>query len=449
MSETTKPSEINNIHIIGVGRTGGAYIEALLRTGEVEDNLAPEGSTLSGLLVDIGEDDVQIPNDYARSLKARLTQRGIPTERYHYESLNLALPDLTEFTKKLKKVRKPYESDGGSGLISDIPADFTMPKSKGHVPRAIAKAAGVFGLYLDEKPLAGALERFAATVKKCKNKSTIIVAFSLAGGTGSGIAFDIARKLKAMDLGDSVKIVGVSQLSHSGDGEYENSVAQTLTLEDIDGFASGSPDNNPFPDGCFIVSSEHSWQRLSAYTSTGVRAVRQHFKQMVTNRFVSDSFMRWALQDGSIHLESALGKKTEGECLMFNVAKLSHPGVQVLPGEPRSRWDNVLQQWVSFIPQYSGLVDGYSTESIDAHLYCARYMDMDLVDEELKSLLVSNFLGAKKDNYTSHQNEFFDELTAYANLIFSGVKKEDLSAYSLGKAKMEDLNKENIRMEET
>ncbi|MEO9779638.1 MAG: tubulin-like doman-containing protein [Sedimentitalea sp.] len=447
-AEKTEAPEAHNIHVIGIGRTGGAYVEALLRTGEVEDNLALEGSALSGLLIDIGEDDVNIPNDYARSLKSRLAQRGIPAERFHYESFNLALPGLEEFSGKLKDARGPYEATGGSNLMSELPADFTLPDTQNHVPRAVAKAAGVFGLYLDEAPLAAAVDRFADQVRASQNPSTIFLAYSLAGGTGSGISADIARRVKALDLGDKVKIVVVAQLSHSDDGVYENSLAQTVSLEELDGFASGSAEDNPFPGGCFIVSTEHSWQRLTAYTATGIRAVRQHFKQLVTNRFVSDSFMRWAVQDNATHLESALGKQTGSACLMFNVAKFSHPGVQVLPGEPRSRWDSVLQQWVSFVPQYSGLVDGYTAESIDAHIYCARNMDTDGIVGDLETLLSSNYLGDQPDRCSAHHNEFFDELTAYANLIFSNLKKEDLAVYAAGKESMKALKPADIRMEQ-
>lgn len=447
MSNANEPSKSHCVHVIGIGRTGGVYVEALLRTGEVEDNLVSEGATFSGLLIDIGVDDLQIPNDYARSLKSRMTQRKIPANRYHYESLNLDLPDEADFSEKLNAVRAPFEAGGGTNLMAKLPKGFEMPKPGGHIPRAVAKAVGAFGLYHDDKPLAGALERFAETVRKCTHDSTVFVAFGLAGGTGSGIAFDVARELKKMDLGDKVRIVGLAQLSHSGDADYENSVAQTMSIEEVDRVSNGPVEENPFPGGCFIVSTEHSWKRLTAYTSTGLKEVRQHFKQLVTNRFVSDSFMRWAVEDGSKHLTRVLSGNVDGKCIMFNVAKFSHPGVQVLPGEPRSRWDSVLQQWVGFVPEYSGLVDGYSAESVDAHIYCARYMQIDLVDNELKELLASNFLVDGGTNYHSYRKEFFDELTAYANIIFPTLKKEDLTAYQVGKSKLKELDKGSVSLE--
>jgi len=448
-TDTTDLPKAQNVHVIGIGRTGGVYVEALLRTGEVEDNLALEGSALAGLLIDIGTDDVNIPNDYARSLKSRLAERGIPAERLHYESFDLALPAADAFSAKLKDASAPYEAAGGSNLISKLPTGLDLYGKQKHVPRAIAKAAGVFGLHLNDAPLSAALERFAAQVRSSKNTSTVLIAFGLAGGTGSGIAAEVARKIKALGLADNVKLVGVAQLSHSGDGDYENSIAQTASLDELDEFASGPAEATPFPGGCFIVSTEHSWQRLTAYTATGLRTVRQHFKQLVTNRFVSDSFIRWAVQDNAIHLENALGKQTGNDCLFFNVAKFSHPGVQVLPGEPRSRWDGVLQQWVNFVPKFSGLVEGYTAESIEAHVYCARNMDTGSMVGDLQSLLTSNYLGDQADKCSAYHNEFFDELTAYANLIFSNLKKEDLVVYAEGKKKMKGVKAADLRLEQT
>ncbi|WP_204318478.1 hypothetical protein, partial [Klebsiella aerogenes] len=82
---------------------------------------------------------------------------------------------------------------------------------------------------------------------------------------------------------------------------------------------------------------EHSWHRLTAYTTTGEKEVRQNFKQMVTNRFVADSFMRFAVLDygrvlfralrpagftGAPH--ETLSSKSRNWTL-FDVAKLTHP----------------------------------------------------------------------------------------------------------------------------
>ncbi|CAM5761337.1 hypothetical protein LMIY3S_00105 [Labrys miyagiensis] len=417
------------IHIIGIGRTGATYVEALFRTGEVEDNLMLDGTTLAGLLVDIGEDDMHIANDYARSFTSRLKSRGVAPDRCHYESLVLDVPDKATFEKKINAVLPLHADAGGEGLLSTLPKTLQLPKPGEHTPRAIAKAIAIFSLYLEDKPVAAALRRFADQVKRASHPSTVLIAFSLAGGTGSGMAFDIARELKRLDLGDAVQLVGLAQLSHSGDGEYQNSLAQTMAIEEIDRMASGPADKSAFPGGCFIVSTEHSWQRLTAYTTTGLKEIRQQFKQMVTNRFVADSVMRWAVSDNAAHLTRML-KQSGGKTIMFNVAKFSHPGVQVLPGQARSTWDAVLQQWISFVPNYSGLAEGYKTDYIEAHVYAARNMRNDMMLDEIEKLLKREYL-KNNENYHHFSNEFFDELTAYANIIIPSVKKDDLIVYNV------------------
>ena len=52
-----------HIHAIGIGRTGAAHIEALIRTGEIEDLLAAPGASFAALLIDIGDDDIMVPDE--------------------------------------------------------------------------------------------------------------------------------------------------------------------------------------------------------------------------------------------------------------------------------------------------------------------------------------------------------------------------------------------------
>lgn len=430
MGETEKKAEgrQQSLHVIGIGRTGAVYVEAMLRTGEIEDNLVKDGVTFASLLVDIGDDDIQIANDYARSFKSRLESRKIAADRYHHEAVVLSMPDTSTFAKNLESVRPLHAASGGDGLLAKLPKSFEMPKVGEHTPRALARAIAVVGSYLDDKPLGAALQRFAEQVKRSQSESTVLIAFGLAGGTGSGMALEVGRQLAKLGLGNKVRIVGVGQLSHSGDGDYENSVSQNMALEDIDEAMNGQAAKNPFAGGCFIVSTEHSWQRLTAYTSTGLKEVRQRFKQMVTNRFVADSFMRWVVSDGSVHFDRVL-EKAAGKCIMFNVAKFSHPGVQVLPGQPRSTWDAMLQQWIGFVPKYAGLADDFKADFIEAHIFGARYMQSGTMADELKSVLLSNYMKKGREDYQEFNGEFFDELTAYANIVLPGIRKDALTAY--------------------
>ena len=70
------------IHAIGIGRTGLAYIEALWRTGEIEDLLVDKRATFAAMVVDIGDQDMGVVTDYANAFIKRLESRGIPGDRF-------------------------------------------------------------------------------------------------------------------------------------------------------------------------------------------------------------------------------------------------------------------------------------------------------------------------------------------------------------------------------
>ncbi|MBM3372371.1 MAG: hypothetical protein FJY44_00700 [Betaproteobacteria bacterium] len=413
---STTPSAATRIHAVGIGRTGAAYIEALIRTGEVEDLLAAPDASFAALLIDIGDEDSMVPDDYARSLKARLRSRGIPAERFHYESVALTVPAASALPK--------------------LPEGAALPKAGEHIPRAIAKAILGLNSNGDDSPVGGTLQRFADHVKSVESPSVVLLAFGLAGGTGSGMAIDLARDL-AGRLPGGARLVGVGQLSHSGDGDYFNSASQYQAIDAVDTVLKAA--DNPFSSGFFVISSEQSWQRLSAYTSTGLKEVRQRFKQMVTNRFVADSFMRWAVSGGGEHLLRAL-KKSGHKCTLFDVAKLSHPGVQVLPGEAISKWDAVLQQWIGFVPKYSGLADGFKTDYAEIHVHASRVMQPELIDSGLNEVISSHYLKSGSTHCLTFRNEFFDVLTAYGNVILPGAGKDDLTGYKAAKASYDQLD---------
>ena len=198
---------------------------------------------------------------------------------------------------------------------------------------------------------------------------------------------------------------------------------------------------SPFTGGFFVVNPEQSWQRLTAYTTTGEAHIRQSIKEMVTNRFVADSFMRFAVVDNGRDLFRALrpsgltgaphetvsGKSRNWT--MFNVAKLTHPGVQVLPGEAPSKWDSVIAQWIDFVPKYSGLKDGFKTNYAEVFIQASRNMGVDEMKAGFKKMMTENYLLDSDSTMQIDSHEFFDALTAYANIILAGVAKTDLVAF--------------------
>ncbi len=81
------------IHAIGIGKTGAYMVEALLRTGEIEDMLEDPRARFTGLSIDIGDQDQHELKEYASGFDQRLEERGIPTDRAQVRTVSLDVPE--------------------------------------------------------------------------------------------------------------------------------------------------------------------------------------------------------------------------------------------------------------------------------------------------------------------------------------------------------------------
>lgn len=217
------------VHVVGIGRTGAAYVEALLRTGEIEDHLTDPRATFAALVVDIGDQDMGVAQDYAASFVKRLESRGIPTDRFSFQSVALPVPPKDEFFEGLNRTREFLKLEypryyWNPNYESYVPKNTVLPKAGEHFPRAMAKGIYANAYYAGGRPMDVALRKFVDQIDRAGRPSLVTVCFSLAGGTGSGIAMDLARHLSNAKLGRRIPVIGVGQLPHSGDPEtYRNS----------------------------------------------------------------------------------------------------------------------------------------------------------------------------------------------------------------------------------
>ena len=111
------------------------------------------------------------------------------------------------------------------------------------------------------------------------------------------------------------------------------------------------------------------------------------------------------------------------------MAKYTHPGVEVLPGEPRSKWREVVSKWIGYIPQWSGLKEGFKTDYIEVNTVGPREMWNDTLQKKLESVLGEYLLDGDDGTLVTSNGEFFDELTCYSNIVIPGVSKTDLTAF--------------------
>lgn len=446
------------MHVVGIGRTGACYVEALLRTGEIEDHLADPRARFAALVVDIGEQDMEIAKDYAASFIKRLESRGIPADRFLFQAIGLDVPSKEDFFEGMNRTREFLKLEypryyWNPNFESYVPKKYKLPEAGSHFPRAVAKGIYANAYYAGDRPMDKALKAFVEHVDSAGLPSLVTVCFSMAGGTGSGIVMDLARHLSNVKFGRRIPVIGVGQLPHSGDSDvYKNNPTLYTTLNDLDCMLDddknagvtavwGDLYRSPFTGGFFVVNPEQSWERLTAYTTTGEQHIRHGFKETVTNRFVADSFMRFAVIDycrdlfralrpsgltGAPH-ETVSGKSRNWT--LFDVAKLTHPGVQVLPGEAPSKWESVIDQWIKFVPKYSGIVDGFKTDYAEVLIHASRNMNLEPMKAAFTKMVTDTYLLDQDSQVKIATYEFFDALTAYGNIILAGVAKTDLVAF--------------------
>ena len=444
------------LHVVGIGRTGAGYVDGLLRTGEVEDLLEDPKARFAALVVDIGEDDMIQAKDYADAFVERLNERGIPPERFHFQAVALEVPERNDLFGSLRRMREFLKLEypryyWNPNYEPWLPSNIKLPATGDHIPRAVAKAIYAKAYYDDDRVIEKALTDFAAHIEEAELPSLVMVCCSLAGGTGSGIVVDLARHLSSVKLGRRIPVIGVGQLPSSGDGDAGPNLFTTLNeidcMLDDDKNAGvcavwGDLYRSPFTGGFFAVNTEHSWQRLTSYTAAGEKGVRDRIRQEVVNKFAQDSFMRFAARDhgrvlfralrpagftGAPH-ETVSGKSRNWT--LFNLAKFTHPGVQVLPGEPLSKWHSVMEQWVDHLDDYTGLSDDFRTDYAELHVHAPREIGFEKIDAKLQAKVADKFLLPGDDSTIQIVNhEFFDHLTSYADILLPGMAKTDLDLF--------------------
>lgn len=456
------------LHFVGIGKTGASMLDSMLRTGELEDILEDPRARFTALVVDIGDQDMHQAKDYAEGFIERLKERNIPTDRVQIRFAPMAVPTRDELFTSLRRFREFLKLEypryyWNPNYEPWLPDDVEIPQAGEYFPRAIAKAIYGKAYYDGDRPLEKELEDFATSVDKTRLPSMVIVSFGMGDGTGSGIVVDLARHLANVKLGRRIPVVGVGTLPCSGDPEIYRGGNLFPTFNELDCMLDDEKNKgvvtvwgdlycNPFTGGFFALSTENSWQRLTRYTNTGEKKVRDRMRLQVTHKFVADAFMRIALDDYGRTLFKALrlvGMTTapheaispkDHSWALYNVAKFTHPAVQVLPGEPLSKWRQVISQWIDHMPEYSGLKPGFKTDYAECIVHSPREMWNEKLDEKFKETIASFLVDSEDSGIKVTHREFFDHLTAFADVMLPGVAKTDFVAFYESRDKYDTLS---------
>ncbi len=253
------------VHLVGVGGAGVRVVEQFLREAPA-DLLDVPGSRLTVLALDIGDHDLA----GVRALASKF-----PAEHAQIEALSLDLPPrevLQESVSRYRdfmKLEYPlyHANPDSAAWLPEVAAAVGRP-----LPRAVAKAVYGRAYYDGERPMQAALKRFARSLESAGPDTVVCLVFGLGGGTGSGIAPDLARHLSNGLLGRRVLVTGIGIAPHKGaiDGDKdadgaERSVASLFpVLAELDclcdedknrgvTLSCGDLYKNPFTAGFVVV----------------------------------------------------------------------------------------------------------------------------------------------------------------------------------------------------
>jgi len=277
------------VHLVGIGGAGARVIEQVLRDAP-DDLLSVEGSRLCALSIDIG--------DGAPDSIEQLARR-FPAERAQVDTLALPMPGPDALQDSLLRVRDFLKLEYPMYHWNEhyepwLDAGAQLPKAGQRIPRAVAKALYTRAYYDAERPLAQALRRFARSVEATRGDAVVCIVFGLGGGTGSGIALDLARHLSNVMFGRRVLVAGLAIAPCEGDPAEHAGANLYPVLNELDVLCDetknkgvvlscGDLYKNPFTAGVLVVPQEPVWQGTKSLAATH-RRVDQEIASLLTLR---------------------------------------------------------------------------------------------------------------------------------------------------------------------
>jgi hypothetical protein len=268
------------VHVIGIGGAGTGVVERMLRDAPA-NLLATDGSRLSALAIDIGTGSLAGVEALAAGFRA---------DRAQIETLALAIPQADVLARTFESYRGFLELEypllqGSTAFEPWLDATQPLPAAGEPVPRALAKAVYGQAYYDGERPMAAALKRFAASTNATQGDAVVCIVFGLGGGTGSGMALDLARHLSTGLFGRRVLVLGIGIAPCEGDLPVHRGGAVFSVLNELDSLcdeaqnrgvvqACGELYKNPFTAGFLLVPQQAAFAQAHDGTNLVVTHTR-------------------------------------------------------------------------------------------------------------------------------------------------------------------------------
>lgn len=263
-------------HVVGIGKSGAGVVTEIL------DTLDADGPAFSALVIDIGDHDLA---------ELRAVANATPPGRANIRIVSLEVPDREALVEGLRgypdflKLEYP-QYYWGESYSPWLAPDASMPTPGGAVDRAVAKAIYGLAYYSGKRMLRQMLREFAASVEGSDAQAVVAIVFGLGGGTGSGIAVDLARHLSVGLFGRRVLVAGIGIAPCDGDAPARRDARLYPVLNELDCLGDeaknqgvvascGELFRNPFTAGFLLVPQQHVWDSCHDLPLTQARGNRE------------------------------------------------------------------------------------------------------------------------------------------------------------------------------
>jgi hypothetical protein len=345
-----------SLHVVGIGKTGASMIAQLL-ADRPQGFLEHPDTRFTALAVDIGDEDLAPVRDAAG---------GLPGDRTQVRTVALPVPSRDELLSGLNRYREFLKMEypryyWNPNYEPWLPGDIDIPAAGEHFPRAVAKA--IYGTeYYQDGEIAQQLDAFARSVDASRSTPIVVVIFSMAGGTGSGIVVELARHLSSIKLGRRPWVVGIGVLPCEADEEHTRDGRLFPVINELDCMVDteknkgvmavwGDLYKNPFTGGFFAVPQDD------------VQAITKDLAK--THAYVNSGVTSFLARDGGLHLYETLKALN----WLSVSAATWHPAIR---GEPSDRWLHILSVRAledAGSAGASGLTEGFETEYVEARVF--------------------------------------------------------------------------------
>ena len=259
-------------HIVGVGKAGIGVIMETLRL------LEPGAPKLMVLAVDIGHADLE---------PLRALAHTLPSDRVEVLTIALEVPSAAALQDGIRHypdfLTLEYPMHQHANLSSAwLPPKIDLPGPGGHFRRAVAKAVYGLAYYGGARPMERALRHFAAGVDEARAQSMVAIVFGMGGGTGGGIALDLARHLSNRVFGRRILVAAIGIAPCDGDAPGHQGAALFPLLNELDCLGDeaknqgvvascGELFRNPFTAGFIMVPQQPVWEASANLAETNSR----------------------------------------------------------------------------------------------------------------------------------------------------------------------------------